>query len=81
MSTTVSILNRKTEKLDLLVTFKLNKEGLIDATWEEKSEWFKEEITSDGILTANGIFFMSNGKDFLDNLKIAFSNGSSIYVK
>ncbi len=76
----ISQVDRDTNKADTLVVFTLEGD-VIAADWKPDSEDFQSELERDGIVTAHGLFRPSDGKDFLDNLKLAFSNSSNIIVK
>ena len=71
--------NRSTNKNTLLASFSLKGER-VEAKWEPNAEWFKEDIQNNGVITKAGQFFIKDGKAFIDNLVVAFSNSSTIIV-
>lgn len=80
MALKVTIYKPDTGKYKHLVTFNMSG-GKLVADWQEDTEWFKDDLERNGIVTAKGLFTPKDGQKFLDNLPIAFSNSSKIMVE
>jgi hypothetical protein len=80
MALKVTIYKQATGKYKHLVTFSMDA-GKLVADWQEGTEWFKDDLERNGIVTADGLFTPKDGHKFLDNLPIAFSSSSKIMVE
>jgi len=67
----------ETEELKLLAVFRLRKKK-VKAEWYGKSDSLKHNIERNGVATGNGLFFMKDGKDFMDNLLFAYAQSSFV---
>lgn len=76
----VKTYDRMAGKLDKAAEFKMVG-GELKATWYPEAPSFKKMIESAGVHVAAGTFYPADGQKFIDALKLAFSNSSSIFVE
>jgi hypothetical protein len=72
--------DRDTDEYILLAVFRLVK-NVIRVVWEPNAQFFQSSIMNNGIITANGKFTLNDGKEFMNNLPIAYANSSTVMIR